>query len=168
MSKNCRIVILGIVVQAIAILAICAQEPATSPFTVRLSPMQPEVRSGSRVEVKVVVTNTSDHELRFTSIRDRLTSSSYLIDVRDSSGRRAPQKAGTGAGQGMHSSYLRPPIKPGESFKENVNVSAWFDLSEPSEYSIQLSRRDSEDMDVKSNVIHVTVLPNDDKTHQEH
>jgi hypothetical protein len=57
---------------------------------------------------------------------------------------------------------MSPPLKPGASKEEKADLDAWFDLKEPGEYTIQLSRRINGGVDdpaLKSNVVTVVVVP---------
>ena len=62
----------------------------------------------------------------------------------------------------MQGSFRSVTLKPGESLDEGTLVSRVFNMAEPGEYSVQLSRALSGDQQkgvVKSNTITVNVVP---------
>jgi hypothetical protein len=110
------------------------------------------------------MTNTSNHEINASAVYEGSISSSYEYDVRDIAG-NVPQKR-EHKGPGRLSTITRT-LKPGESVTDNANVARWLDLSQPGEYTIQVSRRINGHVDddvVKSNIITVTVLPKPGET----
>jgi len=141
---------------------------AQEPFKIAIEPVKDRVQSGSVVELKVVSTNTSDHDLAISSMYQGSSNASFKIDVRDSSGIRLKKIVRPDDNEGFHSLDLRPPVKPGASVRDLVSVSAFYDLSAPGEYMIQLSRQlDDNGPEVKSNTVTVTVLPATKSTSQQ-
>ncbi len=142
-------------------LSSTAQGVATEPFKIMIAPVKNRVQSGSRVELEVVLTNTSDRDLIVSSIYQGLSNDSYEIDVMDGSGTHLKRlMRPDDNGKGLHSFDLRPPVKPNESVKDLVSVTAFFDLTTPGEYTIQLSRQlDEKGPDVKSNAVNVMIVP---------
>jgi hypothetical protein len=122
------------------------------------------VKTGSDVFVKVHLTNTSKRRLFLNYDKDSRTNVDFFhrYEVRDSAGNAAQKRAinhpeigSTGHG------WPARALKPGESMDiTGDDISRLFDLSQPDEYTIQLSRSVSDDPKenvVKSNTITVKV-----------
>src|ERR1700722_426018 len=152
-------VLYGVVLHAILMSSVAAY--ATEPFTLAVTPLSQRIESGSRVELDVALTNTSDHDLNASSMYQGSGNESCQIEVRDSSGNRLKRlQRPDDDGKGLHSSDLNPPLKPNESVKDWINVTAFYDLTDPGEYTIELSRQlGRKSSIVRSNVVTVTILP---------
>jgi hypothetical protein len=122
------------------------------------------VKSGSDVFVKVHLTNTSKHKLSLNYDKDSRTNVDFFhrYEVRDSAGMAArklainhPEIGSTGHG------WPARVLAPSESMDiTGDDISRLYDLSQPGEYTIQLSRivsGDSKDGVAKSNTITVMV-----------
>jgi hypothetical protein len=137
------------------------QEPPTKPFSITITPVKSRVVSGAPVEIKVVLKNTSDQDVWAGSMFDGSIDASYEYDVRDSAGNSAPVRKRNKVVE-TRSFIMSPPLKPGLSKEETTNLSIWFEMELPGEYTIQLSRRlngGADDPAVKSNVVSVIVVP---------
>jgi hypothetical protein len=86
---------------------------------------------------------------------------SYQIDVWDNTGIRLKRrKRPDDNGKGLYYALFRDPLKPNESVKDWINVTGFYDLTTPGEYTIELSRQLEEDGPlVKSNPVTVTIVP---------
>lgn len=138
-----------------------AQEPSKQPFTITISALKSSYKAGSFVELKIVMTNTSDREIDAGSVYDKSINISYEYDVRDSSGNPAPLK--NFKLSELQSAKMRT-LKPGESVSDVTNVARWVDFSQPGEYAIQVSRNigdDEKEGVIKSNTITITVVAPD-------
>jgi len=90
----------------------------------------------------------------------------YVIDVRDEEGSPVPETElmrelrdpnHRGFGSGMLFQY-----KPGESWKEELMVTLYYEMSRPGKYTIQVERKLPKELGigtVKSNIITITILP---------
>jgi hypothetical protein len=110
------------------------------------------------VELRVRLTNTSDHEINGSTVNVNGFSPAYLYDVRDQSGNAIQQKQIDPGHQGSAQVIM---LKPGESRAETTRIDEAFDLW-PDTYTIQLSRPVSDEPGasvVKSNKITITVTP---------
>jgi len=152
---------------------IASKRIVTQPFTLTISAVAPAVEispdkytvsSASQLFIKVRVTNTSEHDIRTDVDGDSMTNVSFnnYYDVRESTGNPVPKRrlnhpeiGSTGHGW--------PPrvIKPGTSTDVGDDrVTGLYDLSQPGEYTIQVSRAIHDNVKdgwVKSNVIRVVV-----------
>lgn len=144
------------------------------PFAVTISAEAPEsqtgpnsytVKAGSDVFVKVHLTNTSKHKLSLNYDKDSRTNVDFFhrYEVRDTNGSAAqkrtinhPEIGSTGHG------WPARILEPGESMDiTGDDISRVYDLSQPDEYTIRLSRivsDDPKDGVVKSNTITVKVI----------
>ncbi len=157
-----------LILMVLAILCLAtaglAQEagPKQPTISVVISTPHDTVKSGSDVDLKVTVTNISDHKIRYYGS----WGSRFRTEVRDSEGRLIQElprpKFQPTAGSGMGPI----PLEPGEevSFPHGLTrglvVPPTYDLSRPDKYTIQGEDYDIENkMTVKSNTITVTVVP---------
>jgi hypothetical protein len=156
--------------------AVVAQSPstqATQPvISLTLSSAQNSVKAGSPILVKVVMTNISGHGIGIT---EETHGRDYHIEVRDEKGKLPPDtKLGSvwnGNHPVVHPELLSPSdlsgnlisgtMPAGEKQNTGLDVSRFYDMSQPGKYSIQVQRADPENPSivVKSNTITVTVTP---------
>jgi hypothetical protein len=125
------------------------------PFTITISGPA-EVKTGSGVEVRVKITNTSTREIDAGTFYVDGVDTGYTYDVRDSAGNPAQKK-----NMVMSGSIRLARLKPGESVEKGTLVSRIFDMTHPGQYEIQLSRAvgGPKDPIVKSNKVTVTITP---------
>ena len=147
-----------------AVLALTtALGPAGSqPFSLQISAVHQRVQSGSDVQVKLTLTNTSDGQITIVDI-DRWCD--YSLEVRDGQGQPVPETA-----------YKRelkctpwPPVagrriirtlKPHESFNDLMYVNQAYEVNRPGDYFIQAMREIPKELGkgtVKSNQAIITV-----------
>jgi len=165
------------------VAATCLYSPAqdaSQPFSLRLGVegmllhgSQPTegshvVKTGSDIYLRVVKTNTSQHSLSCERDADYVTNldRAYKYDVRYVSGNPVGKHVingeafTVGAFQGIGCTF-----KPGESSTSGGNViTRLYDLSQPGDYTIQVSQPVSSDPNadvVKSNTLEITVSDND-------
>jgi uncharacterized cupredoxin-like copper-binding protein len=162
--------LLALVLLGTAVMAF----PQTAPFAIALSAAKSQVKAGEPVDLIVVMTNTSDHEVDCTSNGSNALDRNYEYDVTDEKGQpvRKIEKEHHGG-----SSIWPCVIKPGQTaLATGGRISVLYDFSQPGKYTILVSRGVWGDENrpgtfergsgyqyfVKSNIIVVTVLPNDD------
>ena len=101
----------------------------------------------------------------------RMAESEYTVDVRDRSGNPPPESKYSKAIKGKDTG--RPAMvfvnsgellafdrKPGDTFTRDLDVSGLYDLSQPGNYTVQVSRFDDESKTwVKSNTVTITIVP---------
>jgi hypothetical protein len=141
-----------------------------APFTIALSAAKSKVDVGGPVDLRVVMTNTSDHDVDCTTNGSNALDRSYEYEVTDENGRpvRKIEKEHHGG-----SSIWPCIVKPGQSDgPSGGRISVLYDFSRPGLYTIQVSRKVWGDEDrpgtfgkgndhapvVKSNIITVTVV----------
>jgi len=153
-----------------------AQNPGsatTQPvITLSISAVQASAKVGSPVRVKVVLHNISDHDIL---VAREVRGLDCRVDVRDAEGKLPPDtKLGylwNGHVSNPDPSRLSPQelsgnliygtLKRGETSTWELDASKFYDIRQPGKYSLQVERRDPENLSivVKSNVIAVTVTP---------
>jgi hypothetical protein len=137
-----------------------AQGQGVKPqFTLSIASDKETIPSGSALFVKVTETNNSDQPLNCRWREVNSTNTAYLFVVRNSEGNDVPRKKGT---RGMMGSFRGCELKPGESDVTENYLNWLYDFTKPGTYTIQASRRISDDeMDgsVRSNIITVTITP---------
>jgi hypothetical protein len=157
---------------ALALLGTVAMaESQTTPFTLTLNAVEPQVVAGSPVDVEVVMTNTSNHDVSCTSSYSNGLDRNYQYDVRDAEGRPVPQIESKYHG-GV--SVWKCSLDPGESDNpKGGRISVLYDFSRPGKYTIQVSRGQFGDENrpgtegtnkaelpvIKSNKITIIVVP---------
>jgi hypothetical protein len=141
------------------------------PFNLTLSAVEPRLIAGSPVDLEVVMTNTSNHEVDCTSNYSNALDRNYLYDVRDAEGWPVPRIE-----KKYHGGFNIWPctLKPGQSDNPGGGrISILYDFSQPGKYTIQVSRAQWGDENrpetagtnkvqlpfVKSNTISIEVLP---------
>jgi hypothetical protein len=146
-------------------LALC-QQPNQPPFKIAITTESPTVVAESDVWIKVSLTNTSNHDLEdsgsyFTGID---LNPNFRFEVRDEHGQLVPKR--TYPQPELRTGYpVNRSISPGQTLAQEQRVSALYDMRKPGKYTIQLSRRASDnpnDGEIKSNIIIVTVTPKDE------
>jgi len=143
----------------------------TAPFTVALSAARAQVVAGDPVDLIVVMTNISDHDVDCTVNASNALDRSYTYDVTDGEGKLVPKIEKKYHGG---SSVWPCVLKPGQSDTPGGGrISVLYDFSRPGKYTIQVSRPIGGDDQrpetvgrvqnnraaVQSNAIVVTVLP---------
>lgn len=139
-------------------------DKASLPFSLMIRPLQNVAKVGSQIRVQVVLTNTSDHEIGILKSAPEVD---YLVEVRDTRGRMAPdtdfgRKQKDPASVKVSTGSPLYSLKPGESLRDEIQIGRLYEMSVPDKYSIQVSRIVPEEMGggvVKSNMVNVTVTP---------
>jgi hypothetical protein len=137
------------------------------PFTIAISAARPTFKTTQAVEIRIRLTNTSNHPINSTQVwmRGCGVNQSYAYDIRDASGRVAeflPEIKAKRERERQIRTVIIGTLNPGEAAEAISNLSGCYDMSAPGEYSIQLSRAIAEDPKqpaVKSNKITITVAP---------
>ena len=152
----------GLLLFVVAPCAWCQGAPAHQPpFSLTLTALTPIVESGSAVHVKIVMKNLSNHDLDCTPKYINGLDRAYEFEVRHSSGK--PLEDLTKKHPEIGQTFSPMPerfLKPGETTDSGEVVSEFYDMTQPGEYTVQVSRRVSEnpkDGVVKSNKITVIV-----------
>jgi hypothetical protein len=145
--------------------------PATS---ITISAFHDSVNAGSRVDVIVTLTNTSNHDIWLVRLRSGADSK---IDVRDANGKLAPDTSFGYLRNGhvaqsaldetrfstndLTDNGVGEMVKAGQTTKWSMNAGKFYDMSHPGMYRIRIEREDPEDpkIIVKSNTVTVTVTP---------
>jgi hypothetical protein len=136
---------------------------ASQPFSLTIQPVQERLRSGSQVELKLTLINTSNTEI---TLRDTNRWCNYALEVRDSQGRLAPEanyrrdlRCGNPVAVTVGRRIIRV-LKPGQSYEDTMVVNQTYDFSHPGEYSIQVMRDIPKELGrgvVKSNEIRIII-----------
>jgi len=162
--------------QALAAVCIAAASQSDAakqvkpPFSITISTETPTIKAGTDLSIKVRITNTSNHDINASSVYgegvDGGVDGAYFEEVRDSKGnlakRKQPPKSEAQSDYPVNFSARPYTLKPGESTGSVTGVEHQYDISQPGQYVIQLSRPISEnpkDGVVKSNKITITVTP---------
>jgi hypothetical protein len=145
----------------VLLLAAGLAQSSSAPFSIMIAAAHTEMKSGSEVKVNVTVTNISNRDI---GIKMTSPLCDYVVEVRDSAARLAPdteQKRAQycGADRTTGRDFVAQ-LKPNESVRDSIPVSALSDMSQPGEYSVQVMRKTPKDMGgvvVKSNTITINV-----------
>jgi hypothetical protein len=156
MKLSLSLAILGVVFAATIPVQTSSAQSSGAPFSINISG-PPQTKVGSEIELRVQLTNTSNHSITLSPLYIDGIDTSFDYEVRDSTGSLKEKKE-----RKMQGSFRSVTLKPGESLDEGTLVSRVFNMAEPGEYSVQLSRALSGDQQkgvVKSNTITVNVVP---------
>jgi len=154
-----------------AVFAVAADRPlpaqeaanAKAPLTITVRAVRAEVEAGQPVDLDVVMTNTSDHDVDCTRAPSNALDRNFAYIVTDAAGGTVRKIAKKYPEIGETFSSWPCVLKPGQSANAaGGRISNVYDFSRPGEYSIQVARfvaGDPRGTMVKSNTITVTVLP---------
>lgn len=161
-----------IVMRTLALLFICGNVITVStaqstsagqgdrPSSIVLTPISTQTKVGSKVYLKLRLTNTTSRDIGARGIfLTEGIDSSFQYDCRNAVGRRVTKET---PGQGLGDVHDLPALKPGQSLEENVPIDRACDLSQPGQYRIQVSASDPSDpkhVIVRSNPVSITVTP---------
>ena len=129
------------------------------PFKIAIAAVNSTVVAGADIWIKVSLTNTSNLDVpEGVGYGRGNIASIYRFEVRDENGELVPKRVYPHPELESGSVRFRT-ISHGETFTEDQEVSALYDMRRPGKYTIQVWKRDS-NFDIKSNVAMVTVTPN--------
>ena len=150
------------ILSALLLLATGLAQSRQAPFSLTITADQAEIKSGSEATVNTTLTNLSNRavSLEFTS-----PLCDYVVEVRDSTGKMAPDTKDKPAqfcagGMKISGRDIITQLKPNDSWKDNIPVSLSSDMSQPGKYSVQVMWKPPKEFGgvlVKSNTITVTV-----------
>jgi hypothetical protein len=145
-------------------LTLC-QQSNNPRFKIVITAESPTVVAESEVWIKVSLTNTSNQDLddsgsHFSGID---WDPNFRFEVRDERGKLGPKR--TYPHPELRTGYpVNRSISSGQTFTQEQRVSALYDMRKPGKYTIQVSRRTSDnpkDGEIKSNIVTITVTPKD-------
>src|SRR5258708_4630934 len=158
-----------------AILAIQnTNQSATSQrpvISVTLSSVSTVIKLGSEIRLKIVVTNTSDHDLHLRrSIGKDQGEFLNRFEVYDEQGNAAVktkyykditgEKIENEEPQELYLNFAGSLLKPGESLNEEVILNKLYVFDKPGKYTIQVEHEDPETKTlIKSNTVIRTLTP---------
>lgn len=145
----------------------CEPSPAMPPASISIRAIESIVHAGDDVGIEISLTNNLDRDLNVgTLIDDEIgVDPNFTYDIRDKTGKPIPPRrfdpSREVTGKGILGS-----LKRGTSGIFREPISRLYDLTQPGEYTIQVSRTVYEDPAkrvVTSNRITVTVIPKGSK-----
>src|SRR6266853_6769841 len=123
-------------------LALC-QQFNKPPFKIAITSAPATVVAGSEVSIKVSLTNTSDHDVREGVGYERGNIASiFRFEVRDEHGKLVPKRTYPHPELAMMGSVQFGTIHRGETWTQEQEVSALYDMRKPGKYKIQVWKRD--------------------------
>lgn len=142
-----------------------AQESQSSQpsFSLTISTPRQTVKSGSAIPVKIIATNTTDHELTLPILAGdefHIDMGSFTAEVRDAKGTLVSltKDGETIKAHGVIGNGLKIPIESGKSEKWGIIISKLYNVTQPGNYTIQVQKLDfATGIIVKSNTIAVKV-----------
>ena len=148
-----------------------SESGSKSPFSVALIADGVEFNIGSQIVLQSAMTNTSDHDLVFTTwflqsktLGDKSVKvRQVVVELYDSEGSPVPLtlygKAIRGQCGACGGKGVLDGLKPGESRNEVVDLSKEFDIKKPGKYSVQAQRLDEISKTlVKSSVVTINLV----------
>ena len=139
---------------------ILCQQSNNPPFKIAITADSPTVVAGADVSIKVSLTNTSDHDVYEGAMyKTGDLDSTFRFEVRDEHGKLVPKRTYPHEELRTGKVIFRT-ISRGETYTQDQLVSALYAMRKPGKYTIQVWKRNP-DYDIKSNIVTVTVTPND-------
>ena len=137
-------------------LALC-QQANKPPFKIAITSAPASTMAGADISIKVSLTNTSDHDVREGVGYGRGNIASiFRFEVRDEHGKLVPKRIYPHPELDGMGSVRFGTIHRGETWTQDQEVSALYDMRKPGKYTIQVWKRDP-NYDIKSNIVTVTV-----------
>ena len=141
------------------------QQSNNPPFEIVITAESPMFVAESEVWIKVSLTNTSYQDLddsgsHFSGID---WDPNFRFEVRDERGKIGSKK-NVPHPELRTGNPVNRSISSGQTFTQEQRVSALYDMRKPGKYTIQVSRRASDnpnDGEIKSNIVTITVTPKD-------
>lgn len=135
---------------------------SAQPFSITINLSTPEVKSGSPVELRIKLTNTSDHPMNSSAVYTEGVNLTFEYEVQKLNGTPLGEIC-KNVGGCIRTVIVSKPLEPGQSREDGTVVSNLYDMREPGQYAVQLSRLidggDASRGRVKSNKVTVTVTP---------
>jgi hypothetical protein len=140
---------------------------ANPPFSLTISTSTDSVNIGSGIELKIVLTNTSNHQIRLPQLGHCW--GNYKLDIRDVHGNPVQpkplvekRKDGKMHLRNWGGSVFRSDVEPGKSFTDFCTLGhdyfSDYEFPQPGKYTVQASRYEYESKTwAKSNIITLTV-----------
>jgi hypothetical protein len=146
----------------VAFPKICFNQGSRARFSIVISTVETNVKSGAKLPLDVTLTNISDQEYRIGTSIGLRAERDFQIDVLDDQGHSAPRTAygkkidgQVGLYSGSIGSHL---LKPGGSLMYHADLSKIFELTKPGSYTVQAQKNDYRNaVVVTSNSIILTV-----------
>ncbi|HEY8186313.1 MAG TPA: hypothetical protein VIF64_09605 [Pyrinomonadaceae bacterium] len=139
------------------------QQPSQAPFKIAIAAENRTIVAGAEVSINVSLTNTSNQDINEGVMYKDATGldSTFRFEVRDEHGKMVPKRTYPHPELATGSVKFRT-ISAGQTLTQSQPVSALYDMRKPGKYTIQVSRRVSDNPrdDIKSNIVTVTVTPN--------
>jgi hypothetical protein len=148
-------------------MSVLAQDKGASlttdaKFSLSITVAPANAKPGEDVIVTVLLRNTSDsfYELPVTLEAMHGEINGFIATVTDASGVVLPRGIRPEDQQRKAESRSVAGLNPGQTYKDRIDLSKLFDLSEPGTYQVKVHRIDRQtNVKVYSNVITLTVVP---------
>jgi hypothetical protein len=158
--RTFRYVFLGLLLASAASLA------GTGAVSLKLTALDPEVKSGSGVGGQVTIRNQSNHPITYHNTSRYCD---YSVTVMTNNGAPAPETSFkkrmdkvidcNGSGLRISGRNILVTLKPGESDSEQILITELYDMSAPGEYTVQVERTFPEIGHFRSNAVGIKVSP---------
>ena len=141
-------------------LVLC-QQSNNAPFKISIATEKSTVVAGADVLIEVSLTNTSTQNVEETVMyQDGIGLDSTLrFEVRDEHGKLVPKRVYPNE-EVRTGSFRVHTIPAGRTLTQSQPVSTLYDMRKPGRYTVQVWRPDPV-YEIKSNIVTVTVAPND-------
>lgn len=143
-------------------LALNASVAWAGGLSLKLTALDPDVKPGSKIMIRVTVTNVSNQLISF---HDTRRDCDYSVTVLTNTGASAPEtehKKQLGCGSSdleISGRDILVTLKPGESTREEIEITELYNLTEPGKYTIRVDRTFAGIGHFSSNVVTVNVAP---------
>jgi hypothetical protein len=126
---------LVVTVMCLAVSQICTAQSIPSSLAIALTAPRNCVKPGSPMEVRIVLTNTSDHDVSYRVVATGRLSGWAGMSVQDPAGKLLPEKGGPLDGSVFSG---KASLGAAKSIETRVDVAKEYDLSKPGKYTIEV------------------------------
>ena len=129
-------------------------------LSLKLTALDSQVKTGTRIMVRVTTTNNSDRPITYYNTNPGCD---YSLRVLTAGGAPAPetpfkkQTSCDGGNLGITGRNIRVSLKPGESSSEDILITDLYDMSRPGEYTVQVDRAFPDIGRLTSNIAKISV-----------
>jgi hypothetical protein len=140
------------------------------PYSLAIRAVPNVARVGARIEILVTIKNISGHEI--SNSKHSVSAADYTISIKNSEDETPAEKEALGpvndlrsGKRGAWGSYILGTLKPGETCQDGVEITNYYDMSQPGKYTITFSSeswdgsKERPEITIRSNTVTVTIVP---------
>jgi hypothetical protein len=126
---------LAVTVICLAVSQICVAQSVPTSLAITVTAPRNCVKPGSPMEVRIVLTNTSDHAVSYRVVATGRSSGWAGMSVHDPAGKLLPEKGGPFDGSVFSG---KASLGAAKSIETRLDLAKEYDLSKPGKYTIEV------------------------------